>query len=151
MLNPAYSDTQNRVSHRLLILVVTPLLINACTNAPKKPTLYPNAHLEQVGTAVAQQDIDACFASAREYGVNEKKDGQVGQKAASGAAIGAVSAGVWGLIRGDAGERALAGAASGAATGATVGAIDSRNLDPVFKNYVNKCLRDKGYEVIGWQ
>ncbi len=151
MLNPGYSDTQNRAIRRLLILVITPLLISACTTAQKTPTLYPNTHLKQVGTAVAQQDIDACFASAREYGVNEKKDGEVGQKAASGAAIGAISAGVWGLIRGDAGERALAGAASGAATGATIGAIDSQNLDPVFKNYVNKCLQDKGYEIIGWQ
>jgi hypothetical protein len=45
------------------------------------------------------------------------------------------------------GERALAGAAAGAVRGG----IQSTEQSPLFKNFVNKCLSDKGYSVIGWQ
>ncbi|RLA19743.1 MAG: hypothetical protein DRQ61_04445 [Gammaproteobacteria bacterium] len=150
MLSPARYDLSITTSRKRLFLVAVCLIATACAT-PVKPTLYPNSHLKRVGGAVAQQDIDECYASARNYGVKENKDGNTGKKAAKGAVIGGLSAGAWGLVTGNAGERALAGAAAGGATGAAVGAMDSKNIDPVFKSYVNKCLRDKGYEVIGWQ
>lgn len=60
--------------------------------------------------------------------------------------------GAWGLVRGnDAGERALAGAAAGAATGTVRGTMQSTETSPVFRNFVQKCLNERGYEVIGWQ
>ena len=126
-------------------------LLSACQTTPQRPSLYPNAHLSAVGNEQAQKDIDACMTSAETYGVQKNKDGKAGEKAAKGATMGAITAGAWGLVRGDAGERALAGAAAGAAGGATAGAFDSQNLDPTYKNFVQKCLADQGYSVIGWQ
>ncbi|HFD81178.1 MAG TPA: cell envelope biogenesis protein OmpA [Gammaproteobacteria bacterium] len=125
--------------------------LGACASSPPRPVLYPNAHLQQVGRAVADRDIAECRQLALSSGVSEHREGQVGRKAATGAAIGGASAGAWGLVRGSAGERALAGAAAGAAAGTVRGAIQSRETSPVFRNFVQKCLRDKGYEVIGWQ
>ena len=127
--------------------------IAGCSSSPKRPVLYPNQHLNRVGGHIAQQDIDACMRLARSSGVNETKDGEIGRKAASGAALGGVSTGVYGAVRGssDVGNRALAGAAAGAATGAVRGGIQSTEQSPIFMNFVNKCLSDKGYSVIGWQ
>ena len=65
--------------------------------------------------------------------------------------MGGASAGAWGLVRGNAAENALAGAAAGAAAGTVRGAIKNSETSPVYKNFVQKCLRDRGYEVIGWQ
>ena len=127
--------------------------IAGCSSSPKRPVLYPNQHLNRVGGHIAQRDIDACMQLARSSGVNVTKDGEVGRKAASGAALGGVSTGVYGAVRGssDVGNRALAGAAAGAATGAVRGGIQSTEQSPLFMKFVNKCLSDKGYSVIGWQ
>ncbi|MCU7959961.1 MAG: glycine zipper family protein [gamma proteobacterium symbiont of Bathyaustriella thionipta] len=127
------------------------LFLSACSSAPKRPLLYPNSKMTAVGKAQASRDIDHCMQLARDYGVAENKDGEVGRKAASGAAIGGASAGAWGLVRGNAAERALAGAAAGAAAGAVKGGMDSSKTNPTFKRFTQKCLHDMGYEVIGWQ
>ncbi|MDB4409775.1 hypothetical protein N9235_03095 [Gammaproteobacteria bacterium] len=135
-----------------LLVLLLAIVVAGCSSSPKRPVFYPNAHLNQVGGSVAQQDIDACMQLARTSGVNETKDGEVGRKAAGGAAIGSAGAGAWRLVKGGSvGESMLAGAAAGAATGATRGAIQSTEQSPIFKNFVNRCLSEKGYSVIGWQ
>jgi hypothetical protein len=86
------------------------LMLAACASQPQQPVLYPNNHLQQVGEQTAQQDIDACMALARSSNVNETQDGEVGKRAAGGAAIGGTSAAAWGLVRGgDVGNRATGG------------------------------------------
>lgn len=135
----------------LLVVVIT-VAVTGCSSSPKRPVLYPNQHLNRVGGHVSQQDINACMQLARTSGVNVTKDGEVGRKAVSGAAIGGTSSAAYGVFRdGDVGNRALAGAAAGAAAGAVRGGIQSTEQSPIFKNFVNKCLSDKGYSVIGWQ
>ena len=58
-----------------------------------------------------------------------------------------------GAIYGSAGQ----GAAAGAAGGATAGLLSrlfrggSSSPDPVYANFVNRCLQEKGYEPIGWK
>ena len=122
-----------------------------CASAPPKPVLYPNNRMQSVGQAQANQDIAACKQLAHSSGVAENKDGEVGKKAVGGAAVGGAAAGAWGLVRGDAGQRALAGAAAGAAAGTVRGGMQATETSPIFKNFVNRCLRERGYEVIGWQ
>ncbi|MDX2457205.1 MAG: hypothetical protein QNL87_06830 [Gammaproteobacteria bacterium] len=135
----------------LLVVVIT-VAVTGCSSSPKRPVLYPNQHLNRVGGHVSQQDINACMQLARTSGVNVTKDGEVGRKAVGGAAIGGTSSAAYGVFRdGDVGNRALAGAAAGAAAGAVRGGIQSTEQSPIFKNFVNKCLSDKGYSVIGWQ
>ncbi|MDH3832306.1 MAG: glycine zipper family protein, partial [Gammaproteobacteria bacterium] len=45
----------------LLVLLLAVIVTAACSSSPKRPVLYPNTHLNQVGGHVAQQDIDACM------------------------------------------------------------------------------------------
>jgi len=111
-------------------------------STPSVPTT-PNSLLQTdpgqtVGKAQAKRDTDDCMALANNYGVSTNKDGEIGKKAATGAALGGIGAGAYGLVRGDAGERALAGAAAGAATGAVKGGIDSTELSPTFKRFVQR-------------
>jgi outer membrane lipoprotein SlyB len=99
----------------------------------------------------ASQDIAVCERLAADSGVGTRKDGAVGERATQGAVLGGISAGVWGLVRGDAGERALAGAAAGAATGAATGGFESAETNPTYKRFMERCLRERGYDVIGWE
>jgi hypothetical protein len=151
-----YAPGRSRKYSATLLAALFASLLTAtlagCSSSPKRPVLYPNQHLNRVGGHIAQQDINACMQLARTSGVNETRDGEVGRKAASGAAIGGASTAAYGIFRGsDVGERALAGAAAGAAAGAVRGGIQSTEQSPLFKNFVNKCLSDKGYSIIGWQ
>ena len=140
--------TTNPYTRALALFALT---LAACSTAPERPLFYPNAHIKQVGQAQAQRDADACMREAANYGVNEHKDGKPGQKAVEGAAVGGAAAGAWGLVRGNAGERAAAGALAGGAVGGTRGAIESTRTSPIYKRFVQKCLSERGYDVIGWQ
>jgi len=99
------------------------------------------------------QDVDDCMALARQYGVSDSRQNTVARDSATGALVGGASAGAWGLVRGDAGERALAGAAAGAAAGATRGILRAgeNRPNPTFQRFVQWCLRERGFEVIGWE
>lgn len=137
----------------MALLTGAALALGGCAGSQKRPVFYPNDHLESVGRAQAQADIDTCMALAEQNGVARNRDGEVGSSAAKGAALGGIASGVWGLVRGedDAAERAAAGAAAGAATGATSGAFRSAELNPTFKRFVGRCLGERGYDVIGWE
>lgn len=144
----------SRRTHRRLALgavVFAVLFTTGCATTPQQPRFYPNSHYQQVGPSQAGYDIAACEQLAADSGVGTRKDGAVGQRAAQGAVLGGISSGVWGLFRGDAGERALAGAAAGAATGAAAGGFESAETSPTYKRFMERCLRERGYEVIGWE
>lgn len=133
-----------------LVMVVT--LALGCSHS-QSPVLYPNAKLETAGKAQADADISHCRQRADEYvssgaatAKEVGKDTAVG--GAGGAAVGAVAGAVSG---GGAGRGAAIGAATGATAGAVHGAVKSSGPSPIYKNFVDRCLREKGYEVIGWQ
>ena len=134
---------------RLLLVGAVLLSILAC--AAKRPVLYPNAQVEAVGTAAAQQDIDDCLQKAAAAGYTSNSRGNIAGSTAVGAATGAAVGAAVGAVAG----RAGAGAAMGAAGGGTGGLIRSifgpRNLDPVQRRFVDQCLKEKGYEVINWE
>lgn len=136
---------------KITVILSLIIILFGCSTSPSKPILYPNTHFNKVGQQIADHDIASCMAMARSSGVNEKRDGEIVKKAAGGAAIGGAAAGAWGLVYGDAGKRASAGALAGAAAGTTRGAIKASETSPVFKKFVQKCLHDRGYHVIGWQ
>jgi hypothetical protein len=138
-----------RVTTRVLMVVAVGV---GCAHS-QSPVLYPNAKLEQVGKAQADADIATCRQKADGYvssgGATAKevgKDTAVG--GAGGAAVGAVAGAGSG---GGAGRGAAIGAATGATAGAVHGAVKSAGPSPIYKNFVDHCLRDKGYQVIGWQ
>ena len=125
------------------------LLLMACSQ--KRPVLYPNYHLQQVSDETAQTDIDECMRSATEYGASSDSSGKVAKSTAKGGAIGAAGGAASGAVFGSVGRGAAAGAAGGAAVGCLQGLFRSREPDPVFRQFVDRCLREKGYEPIGWK
>ena len=125
------------------------LLLVACSQ--KRPVLYPNYHLEQVGDETAQTEIDECMRSAKEYGASSNSSGKVAKSTAGGGAVGAAGGAASGAVFGSVGRGAAAGAAGGAAVGCLQGLFRSREPDPVYRNFVERCLREKGYEPIGWK
>lgn len=139
------------------LLVALVLGLTACSSA--RPVLYPNEHYTQVGEAGAERDIEECMMRAREFAKGgsraEAKARDAAKSAAYGGVSGAAVGAVGGAIRGNAGQ----GAAVGAATGATAGLVHSlfggffgpSGPDPVEGSFVDRCLREKGYDPIGWK
>jgi hypothetical protein len=113
--------------------------------AASRPVVYE-------GGPSVDRDIDECMRLAREAGADAGKGGEVARSTALGAATGGAATGVYGAVRGysDVGNRAAAGAAAGAAVGLIQGGVRSSEPSGTFKGYVNRCLRDRGHDVIGW-
>jgi outer membrane lipoprotein SlyB len=117
----------------------------------QSPVLYPNAKLQQVGPEQAERDIEQCRALAARH-VPSAAGKEVGRGAAVGAASGAAIGGVAGAVSGrGAGTGAAVGAATGATAGAVGGVAKQTVPSPVYKEFVARCLRERGYDVIGWQ
>lgn len=139
------------MSARLAVIALLSTALSAgCASTLQRPVLYPNAHLQTTGKAAAEADIERCEQLAIENEI-EPRTGRVAKDAAEGAVVGGATAGAWGVVRGDAGSRAAAGAAAGATGAAVRGAMRSDEPDPLYRRFVEKCLRDMGYEVIGWK
>jgi hypothetical protein len=131
------------------------LLLGLAGCAMQRPVLYPNEQFKRVGSSAAERDTDECMGRAEEYvASNGRVDGAV-KGAATGAAtsatINAAAGAAGGAIVGHAGTGAAIGGAAGATRGLIRGLSGKQNPSPVYKNFVNRCLRDKGYDPIGWQ
>jgi hypothetical protein len=130
-------------------LVLAAMVLWGC--ADKRPVLYPNAHLKQVGEEAARRDVDDCMRYAQESGAEGSKGTEIAKNTAGGAAMGGAVGAATGAVLGSLGRGTAAGAAGGAAGGLVKGIFDTDDPDPVFKNFVDRCLREKGYESIGWK
>ena len=135
------------------------LVISAC--AAQKPVLSSNAHLLRVGSTVAEQDIDECIAYAQagsEAGQTNKENPKENPiaSAATTSVVGAAAGGAGGAIFGNAGRGAAAGAVGGAVGSLTYALLQGRLFqrkppEPVTRQIADHCLREKGYEPIGWR
>ncbi len=132
-----------------ILLAIVIAAVAGC--AAQRPVLYPNETLQKQGSERAQQAIDECIQLAQEHGAGSSRAGAVAGRAATGGAVGAASGAAVGAVLGSAGTGAAAGAAGGASRGLLAGLFGSREPDPVFRQFVDQCLRDKGYEPIGWR
>jgi outer membrane lipoprotein SlyB len=131
--------------------------LGAC--AAQRPVLYPNEQYTRVGVAAAESAIDDCMRRASEFTSSSSRNQEAARGVATdtavGAGAGAAVGAVGGAITGSAGE----GAAVGAATGGTAGLLHGLfglcgtggSPDPTYAAFVDRCLRDKGYEPIGWK
>jgi hypothetical protein len=129
--------------------------MSACSS--QRPVLSSNPQLTRVGSSAAERDIDDCIAraetAASEGGERDKENVVAGTAASS--AVGAAAGGAGGAVVG----RAAQGAASGAAGGAAAslmsallrGLFSPKQPDPSYRQFVDRCLREKGYEPSGWK
>ena len=132
-------------------ITCTMLLIVMSGCAANRPVLYPNGHLNTVGMEAADADIEACIAMAKAAGAEQDKVSAAATKTAEGAVIGGATGGAVGAVLGHLGKGAATGAAGGAAGGLTRSLFRSDKQDHVFQNFVDRCLRDKGYDPVGWR
>ena len=132
----------------LTLIIIIPLL-SAC--AAKRPVLYPNAKLKSVGNTTAQADVNTCIELANTGGAGSNVAKEATKTGAKGAAIGGATGAVSGAIYGRPGRGAAVGAAGGATAGLTHSILNSDEPDPIFSRFVERCLRDEGYDVIGWR
>jgi outer membrane lipoprotein SlyB len=131
---------------KALGLVLMPLLLAAC--ATNKPVLYSSTGAASGGdAAIAECHNLAVAAGAQPTG----QAGTTAREAGRGATIGAASGAVGGAIAGN----AASGAGIGAATGVTAALINSifssPAPNPAYRAFVERCLRDRGFDPVGWE
>ncbi len=126
------------------------LTLGGC--ASPSPVLYDNAHRRSVDDAQAEQDVAECREIAAEA-VKHDRSGEVVRRAGEDAVVGgATGAAVGAVVRGHSvGRGAAAGAAGGAVRSVTRALFRNNQPDAVEAAWTNRCLAERGYEVIGWR
>ena len=139
--------------HCRALLTLLVLAVAACSTP--RPVLYPNLKHAEAGEETAQADMDECVALAKEFDASPPSQPGEGvtTDVLESATIGAATGGAVGAVVGNAGRGAGAGAAGGAA-GSLVRAIfrgaRERNSETTFHVFVERCLEERGYELLGW-
>jgi outer membrane lipoprotein SlyB len=144
-------DIMNRTRRtgiQAMLAGIMMLGILSCSH--QTPVLYPNEHLKSVGQEQAKRDIEECDRMAAAY-IKSGGGREVAKSTATGAVGGTVVGGAVGAVTGDFGRGLGVGAAAGAASGCFHGLLRSSQPSPVHKNFADRCLREKGYEPVGWQ
>lgn len=134
---------------RYLVLSVGCLLLTAC--AAKQPVLYPNAYYRTVGEEIAKNDVELCMQRAEEAGTQADKGEELAAKTGKSAVVGGAAGAVAGAVAGSVGRGSLIGVAVGGTTALVGGAFRANDHDPIFMRFVEQCLQDKGYQVLGWR
>lgn len=135
------------------------LLAGCATSGPgsasAQPVLYPNATLQRVGDAQGRAEVQACMSRAMAAGLGPtQSSNEVGRRAGEGAATAGVASAIGALVTGRGGESLLragaVGAAVGGSAGAVSGAFHNDRPNPTYRSFVQRCLGEKGFDVIGW-
>lgn len=135
-----------------IISVAAAILLGGCS-AAKRPVLYPNAYYNQVGGDQAERDIDYCLHLAEQSGANSGKGAELTRKTAKAGAVGGATGAVVGAISSSSDIARGAGiGAAGAATATLVGgAFDAAEPTDIYIRFVDQCLRERGYQPLGWR
>jgi uncharacterized protein YcfJ len=135
------------------------LVLSACASTgpnstSAKPVFYPNATLNRVGEPKAREAADACMDRASAAGLTpEENSNAAASGATKGAAVGATAGAVAALVRGRSLDKAVGSGVAGAAVGGSVGAVSGAMRDKpssTYRRFVQRCLTDQGFDVIGW-
>ena len=138
-----------------LVLGLAGCASNGAGSASARPVLYPNATLNRVGDAQGRMEVNACLSRAQASGLSPSQNtNEVGRRAGEGAATAGVASVVGALITGRGSEGVLragaAGAAVGGSAGAVSGAFHNDRPNGIYRSFVQRCLSEKGFDVIGW-
>lgn len=135
------------------------ILLQACASTgPDSPSaipvLYPNATLAEIGDAQAQLEVAACRQRAVAAGLGpSQKSNEVSRRAGEGGATAGIAAAVGAFITGrsvDAMRGAATGGVIGGAAGAVSGSFNNDKPNSVYRAYVQRCLTERGFDVLGW-
>lgn len=134
------------------LLLAAVLVFGGCASS-KRPVLYPNSYLTRVGQQQADTDISDCMRAAEVSGANSGTGSELASDTAKAGAVGATTGAVVGAIASGASiGRGAAIGGVGAATATVVGgAFDASEPTDLYIRFVEQCLKDKGYQPIGWR
>ena len=135
------------------LTAIAAVLLTGCATPVAKPAFYPNAHYQRMGPAQANADAQYCAELAQQSQVTAVNKVDAGRSAAAGAA-GVGTAGVVGsLLSGhkpDLKNIAAGAVAIGAGGAAATAAGQSVGGSGLYRQFVQQCLAERGYQVIGW-
>lgn len=138
---------------RRLIGIVLLVTVAAC--AGPQPILRSNKQLHLYGTEMAQQEIEFCRKQVEKTGLRHGANQSA--NAATGAVLGLTLGGAVGASAGVVGglPGVTIGAAAGSGLGLIVGLLGGTfkplEPEPPYADAVMTCLKEKGYEVSGWE
>lgn len=141
----------------LQIATISSLIFGISACATQRPVLSSTAQLMRVGPSEGERAVEECIARAEaastEGGETPKENVVAG--AATSSVVGAAAGGAGGAVVGEAGRGAAAGAVGGAVASLTHALLQalfsSKPPDPSYRQFVDRCLREKGYEPAGWK
>ncbi|OQW35393.1 MAG: hypothetical protein A4E19_01065 [Nitrospira sp. SG-bin1] len=142
----------NRSRQRLIGIILL-LTVTAC--ADPQPILRSNKQLHLYGKQMAQQEIESCRRQVETTGLRPGTNQSA--NATTGAVLGLTLGGAVGASAGVVGglPGVAIGAAAGSGLGLVVGLLGGTfkplEPDPPYADAVTKCLKEKGYEVSGWE
>ena len=143
---------------RIALWPAAVLLASCAATGPHSPQARPVIYAATAPTPATQQrqqaETDECIQRATAQGLTpDEKNNEAATRAAKGAAAGGVGAAVGALVTGRGVDGAVRAGAAGAAVGGSVGAVSgamNERPNATYRNYVQRCLGDKGFQVIGW-
>ena len=142
----------------LVTLVVLAVLAGCAATGPNspsaRPVIYTAAAPSPAAQAQQQAATDDCIGRAQAQGLTpDEKNNEAATRAGKGAAVGGVAAAVGALVTGRNVEGVIRSGATGAAVGGAAGGVSgamNERPNATYRNYVQRCLGDKGFQVIGW-
>ena len=140
---------QFTTANQLLFTLIVAALLTAC--ATSRPVLYPNEQAKEVGEKQMRQDINECMQLAKSSGAKSNGAEEVAKETAGSATEGAATGAATGAVTGNSGTGAAVGAIGRGMNRLFSGMRRLNEPNPAFKQIVERCLIDKGYEPIGWE
>lgn len=152
--HPAKEKSVTKGKHNTTVVwLILASLLAAC--AAPEPLLRSNKQLLLYGKERAHNAVDVCLRKTEEAGL--RVGAYQTQNAATGAVLGVTLGGAVGASTGMIGglPGMAIGAAAGAGLGLMIGLLGGTFKplvpDPPYADAVTKCLKEKGYEVSGWE
>lgn len=138
----------------VLLTALAASFMAACATPAAQPVLYPNAAYQKAGADQAKADTKACNDLAAQTKVGAVNRGDVLSSGAKGAVGAAAAATVGSVLSGRGFDLNNIGAAAGtvgAGSAAATATNQSISGSPLYRQFMQRCLSAKGYEVIGWR
>jgi hypothetical protein len=140
-------------SGKTMVVLLLASVVTACI-APE-PTLRSNKRLQLYGRQAAQEEIDTCRQKVEQAGLTPgvHQSGNTATGALLGGLLGSAVGASAGIIGGLPGV--TIGAATGGGLGLIIGLVGGTYKplvpDPPYIDAFERCMKEKGYEVTGWQ
>ena len=150
-MTPAHAG-RPRPQHLALALAAA-MSLGACATNPA-PVVYSSKRDSVALDERTRADIAHCSQAAdARVGRHGLRAQHVAQKSASTAGVGfvATAVGTAASRSKDVWQRARGAAAAGAAGMATKLLLEWNEGDEVYQKYVERCLKSRGHEVLGWR